>query len=132
MSQDPSTASNQEIQVELARVRTALAMDRSLLSWIRTAVSLIAFGFTLAKFLYTLVERGHLREFHYGSARTIGLSMMVLGILSLIGGAIEQWLFARRLKTAPTWSFSMILALVLATLSMFLMVGLMTETSNGM
>lgn len=103
-------------QVKLALERTYLAHERTLMAWTRTATSLITFGFTLYKFFEYLHERGEAVPSHrpFG-ARTFGLIMIGIGVLTLIVAAVQHKLQMRRLKVQyPDLPFS--LALLLAVL----------------
>ena len=75
----------------LALDRTFLALERTMMAWIRTATSLITFGFTLYKFFYYLHERDPVRHpEHAFGARTVGMLMIVIGLLSLGLAAVQH------------------------------------------
>jgi putative membrane protein len=119
-----------EIQVELARTRTLLALDRTLLAWVRTSLSLIAFGFTLAKFVHDLIGNGSLHGIDVHYPRHLGVTLMVLGITGLLAGAFDYWRAVKRLKASvdmPTLSTSLILSLLIAAIGTFLMFNLLAD-----
>ena len=119
-----------EIQVELARTRTLLALDRTLLAWIRTSLSLLAFGFTLAKFVHDLVGHGLLHGIDTHYPRHFGLSLMILGITGLLAGAFDYWRAVKRLRASvdmPDWSTSLIMSLCIAAIANFLIVSLLAD-----
>lgn len=76
--------------------RTRMSADRTLMSEIRTSLSLISFGFTIYQAFKKLVEAGMIHQTH--TPRTFGLSLIVLGIVLLIGGIIRQLRFATELR----------------------------------
>jgi putative membrane protein len=123
----------QEIQIELARTRTLLAMDRTLLAWVRTSISLTAFGFALAKIVHQLIQHGTLTGSNADYPKHIGIILMVLGITGLLGGAFDYWQSVRRLKKSvimPSYSTALIVALLLACISASLMVCLIGELNQ--
>ena len=76
--------------------RTRMSADRTLMSVIRTSLSLIGFGFTI----YQTFEKLHdAQVIHNANApRNFGLSLIVLGVLLLIGGLFHHVQFARELR----------------------------------
>lgn len=122
--------SYQDIQVEMARTRTLLALDRTLLAWVRTSLTLSAFGFTLAKFVHDLIAAGTLHLMDAKYPREFGIALMTLGIVGLLAGAFDHWRSVKRLQ--PTlhisfWSPSLIVALILAVLSAFVMTSIVSN-----
>ncbi len=103
-------------QMSLALERTYLAHERTLMAWTRTATSLITFGFTLYKFFEYLHERGEaIRVHQVVGARSFGLIMIGIGVLTLIVASLQHQVQMRRLKAHyPAAPFS--LALLLAGL----------------
>lgn len=78
-------------QLQLALERTFLAHERTLMAWVRTATSLITFGFTLYKYFYYLHEQDPLRHpQRILGARTYGLLMIVVGMLTLVLAAWQH------------------------------------------
>lgn len=107
-------------QVQLALERTFLAHERTLMAWTRTSTSLITFGFTLYKFFEYLHERGEAaRGPQVLGARTFGLIMIGIGVLTLIVASFQHRLLLRRLKAhypdAP-FSLALFLAVLIACL----------------
>jgi putative membrane protein len=122
-----------EVQVELARTRTLLALDRTLLAWVRTSISLIAFGFTLAKFVHDLITNGALHGMDVNYPRHVGIVLMVLGITGLLGGAYDHWRSVKRLRTSvdmPVFSVALLVALFLAAIGLLLMISLISDLSH--
>lgn len=103
-------------QVKLALERTFLAHERTLMAWTRTATSLITFGFTLYKFFEFLHERGEAtRGQQVVGARTFGMIMIGVGVVTLIVASVQHRVQMQRLKAHyPEAPFS--LALILAGL----------------
>lgn len=109
----PATAPD---QMALALERTYLAHERTLMAWTRTATSLITFGFTLYKFFeYLHASGGTIRAQQVVGARTFGLIMIGIGVLTLFVACLQHRAQMRRLNSYfPDAPFS--LALLLASL----------------
>jgi putative membrane protein len=131
-SKDPTATSGlstlevQNLQVEMARTRTLLALDRTLLAWIRTSLALLGFGFTLARFVHDLIATKALPSLPHSlqSPKQLGLTLMVLGIAGLLFGSYDHWNSVNQLRgevKISAWSASLVVALFLAMLSLFLM-----------
>jgi len=119
-----------ESQLEMARMRTLLAMDRTLLAWVRTSISLCAFGFTLAKFVHVLIQNGSLQGTNAAYPKHLGLVLMLLGVSGLLGGAFDYWRSINRLKKMvdmPTATTALIVSLLLAFISVSLMICLIRD-----
>lgn len=113
---------------DYARLGTALALDRTLLAWIRTALTLIGFGFTLAKFVHDLLEKGVLHGVPPYYPRTVGFALMVLGLFTLVGGAVEYIHIGKRVFVGKiVLSISLGITVSLIVLGMILIVGLLSE-----
>ena len=74
---------------KLAYQRTRLAQDNAVLAWIRTATSLITFGFTVYKF-FQIELQGKVGTRQLIGPRGFGLTMISLGLLSILLGTIEH------------------------------------------
>jgi uncharacterized membrane protein YidH (DUF202 family) len=136
MDQEITASSNSNLQVELAKVRTSLALDRTLLAWIRTSLTFITFGFALAKFMAELQREGHFHVFgpeKLDSPKALGLVLMMLGFAGLLGGALDYWRIVKRLDNThiavSPLSPSFIVAIVLSAITLFLMVTLALQTT---
>ncbi|MGA1392040.1 MAG: YidH family protein [Phycisphaerales bacterium] len=75
-------------------MRTALAADRTLLAWVRTGIALMGFGFFIERFgivlrEFAIVQGIELPPAHRVSA-WLGLALVVVGIIALVGGALEH------------------------------------------
>jgi putative membrane protein len=106
---------------QLALDRTFMALERTLMAWIRTATSLITFGFTLYKFFYYLQQQDPVRHpEHVFGARTVGILMIVIGLLSLGLAAAQHWQQLKRLRThyAAPRSLSQWVAVLVAALGL--------------
>ncbi|MFT3883218.1 MAG: DUF202 domain-containing protein [Gemmatales bacterium] len=107
-------------QLTLALERTWLAHERTLMAWTRTATSLITFGFTLYKFFEYLHERGEVvRANQVLGARTFGLTMIGIGVLTLVIASVQHRIQTQRLRAhypgAP-FSLALLLACLIACL----------------
>jgi len=138
MSEELNQPSGQEIQIELARIRTLLALDTTLLAWIRTSLTLIAFGFTLASFVRDLIAKGYLRGDDPEYPRNLGISMMALGVVGLLGGALDYVRSVRRVGSGvamSVWSASLVVTLLVVLISVLLTLNLLShlkpETQTG-
>jgi uncharacterized membrane protein YidH (DUF202 family) len=76
--------------------RTRMSADRTLMSVMRTSLSLIGFGFTIFQFFQKLRDAGTLA--HAAAPRNFGITLVLLGILMLIGGIIyhSQFMYGLR------------------------------------
>lgn len=74
---------------KLAYQRTRLAQDNAVLAWIRTATSLITFGFAVYKF-FQIELKGSDRTAQLIGPRGFGLTMISLGLLSILLGTLEH------------------------------------------
>jgi inner membrane protein YidH len=72
----------------LACERTRIAYDRTMMSWIRTATSLISFGYATFKFFQLELRTGE-HTGHLIGSREFAIIMVILGLFSLMMGAVE-------------------------------------------
>ncbi len=88
----PSTSNDQNalaLPTRLALERTRGAYERTMMAWVRTAMSLITFGFTVYKFFESDMAKTNFEVGIFGP-RGFGLSLIVIGLLSLAVGKIEH------------------------------------------
>ncbi|WP_245265158.1 YidH family protein [Microvirga flocculans] len=90
---NPKRPISDDMSVELSARRTGMSFqrtrmsaDRTLMAVIRTSLSLIGFGFSIFQFFQKLREAGTMT--HVGSARNFGMTLVMLGIVMLIGGIV--------------------------------------------
>lgn len=76
--------------------RTRMSADRTLMSVIRTALSLIGFGFTIYQAFEKLKQAGTI--LHSGAPRNFGVTLILFGVLLLIGGIWRHIQFAIGLR----------------------------------
>lgn len=76
--------------------RTRMSADRTLMSIIRTSLSLIGFGFTIHQAFKKAIESGVITS--ADSARNFGLSLLVLGVVLLVGGIVRHIQYANDLR----------------------------------
>jgi putative membrane protein len=81
----------------MAFQRTRMAADRTLMAVIRTSLSLIGFGFTIFQFFQKLAQANVLHE-GSGTARSFGLSLVVLGSVLLVLGMAYHVRFMLQLR----------------------------------
>ncbi len=96
-----------QISVELSSRRTGMSFqrtrmsaDRTLMSVIRTSLSLISFGFTIFQVFEKLQDQKIIT--HAGAARNFGVTLVLLGIVMLIGGIIYHLQFMLHLREQRT------------------------------
>lgn len=109
----------------LAYERTFLAHERTQMAFLRTALSLISFGFTISKF-FELMHQQQGQEAPLLSARTVGIVMIGMGLVSLVMGTYQHWHALRALRTkCPDLprSTSWVTALLLTLLGLAAMTG---------
>ena len=80
--------------------RTRMSADRTLMSVIRTSLSLISFGFTIFQVFEKLRDQSIIT--HGAPARNFGVTLVLLGILMLIGGIIYHVQFMIHLREQRT------------------------------
>ena len=80
--------------------RTRMSADRTLMSVIRTSLSLISFGFTIFQVFEKLRDQSVIT--HGAPARNFGVTLVLLGILMLIGGIIYHVQFMMHLREQRT------------------------------
>jgi putative membrane protein len=83
-------------RTSLSFERTRMSADRTLMSIVRTSLSLITFGFTIYQTFNQLAMKGLLPDAHR-TARSLGISLLVLGIVLLIMGILSHLHFGREL-----------------------------------
>ena len=76
-----------DTNTRLSYHRTYLSWERTQMSWVRTALALISFGFTISKFFEYLNTREQGQHTVF-SARTVGLLMIAIGMISLVFSSI--------------------------------------------
>ena len=105
------------------RVREHLANERTLLSWIRLGLSSAAFGFVVARFgLYLRELAAHESRVAPGhGAEVIGVGMVLLGMLSVVAGALRYFRTEREISTR---SYSPEYGLIHLVIAVSLLVGL--------
>jgi putative membrane protein len=92
-----------DISVELSSRRTGMSFqrtrmsaDRTLMSVIRTSLSLISFGFTIFQVFEKM--RDHNVIAHAAAPRNFGITLVLLGIIMLVGGIIYHVQFMLHLR----------------------------------
>ena len=112
------------IRTALARERTRAAEERTLMAWIRTALSMISFGFGIDR-LFKYLDK---TETSTGinvltEERILGLSLMSLGLFTLVAAIINHWRILKNIETeeyeyTPGWSQGLTVAIVLLFLGL--------------
>ena len=126
---DIEPQSSNELATErthLAADRTVMAADRTLMAWVRTALSLMSFGFTIYKLLQGFQAGGAVLP-HADSPRRVGLFLTGLGAVAMVMGMIEYMGVMKELHKSQHYRLmraSFVLAIIMATASLFLFVGI--------
>ena len=92
---------------------TELAYERTTMAWIRTAISLISFGFTIYKF-FDLFKKEEATPHGIFGPRRLALSMIGLGLFSLLAAVLQRWHDNKRIPGAGSMRHS--LATIVAAL----------------
>jgi len=111
MAEELSNMLSQQ-RTNLSVERTMMAADRTLMAWTRTALSMIGFGFTIYKFMQYMQEEGRAVIGNPQGPRNFGMSLIALGIVSLLIACIQHWCFQKRVDPAgkPHFSLAFIVA----------------------
>lgn len=113
-----------EVRTALARERTRAAEERTLMAWIRTALSMISFGFGIDR-LFNYLDKtetgGGINVLT--EERILGLSLMTLGLFTLVAAIINHWRVLKNIETeeyeyTPGWSQGLTVAIVLLFLGL--------------
>ena len=115
------------VRVNLDVERALAAHERTLLAWIRTGLALIGAGFTIGAVLLSLVEQGKLIGVRPHASRNIGLTLVALGVLSLVGASVSYRRAIRPVASdaAPAWPLGLTVAALLALLGALILGGLL-------
>ncbi len=99
-------------RTDLAIGRTSMAADRTLMAWTRTSLSMISFGFTIFKFLHYMQAEGKAVIKNPNGPRNFGLTLISIGVISLLLACIQYWHLEKKLNPEKKWYFN--LSLVVA------------------
>jgi inner membrane protein YidH len=88
-NESEKSAAKIDVNTMLAIDRNRVAYDRTMLAWIRTAISLITFGFSIYSFFALQLRRGE-EDGRLIGPREFGLTMVIIGLLSLVLGAWDN------------------------------------------
>ena len=117
---------------ELAMERTRLAHERTLMAWIRTAFSMISFGFAIMKFFQYLGESKSLEVAQQGTgARNLGVTLVLLGTISLIGATWQHWRSMKEMQAAgkqSVWSLVLVVAILVTVIGFLAVVSAFVRT----
>ena len=94
MAEEISNILSQQ-RTNLSVERTIMAADRTLMAWTRTALSMISFGFTIFKFMQYMQEEGKAIIKNPNGPRNFGMSLIALGVFSLLIACLQHWQFIR-------------------------------------
>jgi putative membrane protein len=104
---ESNTNSAEMLEAEQIRIddpRVFFASERTLLAWIRTSIAVMGLGFVVAKFGLFMREMVALRnEVPAPSSRysmLIGVSLVILGVVTTFAAAYEHHRFVKQLNAA--------------------------------
>ena len=89
MNDKPLPDLSSDPRIPLAYERTLLAYERTRIAWVRTALALISFGFAIAKF-FAYMRQEHGETATLLSPRTVGLIMILIGLVGLVLANLQQ------------------------------------------
>ena len=122
-------------RTDLAVQRTAMAASRTMMAWVRTGTSLISFGFTIHKFLQAAAtSTAKLSLMNAQGPRRLGLTLILLGTMSIILGTYEYFKTSKQLCVMQgreykfKGDFSLIIGAVICLLGFFLFITILTHT----
>ncbi len=80
--------------------RIYFAAERTLLAWVRTALGIIGLGFVVTRFgvFLRLIARPDVHPTPAVNSTVIGVSLVVLGTLTLLGATVQYVRFCRELS----------------------------------
>jgi uncharacterized membrane protein YidH (DUF202 family) len=84
---------------ELSFERVRLALERLQLGWMRTSITFVALGFTSFKFYYARIEEGKHPLVQYVNGKTIGIFLILVGLVGLLQATLQHRKNLVRLKT---------------------------------
>lgn len=122
-----------DTSTELARERTREAADRTLMAWIRTSLTLISFGFGVGKVFEVLAATFPAKHLDPLRASFVfAISLIILGVLSLLGAIIQYGQMLMRLKQAPfaykaPHSLTVGVAILLLVIALFSLVAIIVR-----
>ncbi|MDJ0900630.1 MAG: DUF202 domain-containing protein [Xenococcus sp. MO_188.B8] len=121
---------------ELARERTRAAQERTLIAWISTSLLILSFGFGSDRFFDYLERTKTGGDIHsLTEERILGLSLMVLGIFTLVGALINHWFALKSIqqkdfKYVPNWSLGFTVGIILLFIGLAAFITLITYDFN--
>jgi len=110
MSETKKTANElAEERTDLALDRTSMAHDRTLMAWTRTSLSMISFGFTVFKFIESMYQQGkHTLVKTEQGAKNFGMTLIAVGVISLIIACIQYWHLDKKLNPDRKWYLNLV------------------------
>jgi len=87
-----------------------LAYERTTLAWMSTSLALIGFGFTIDKFFEGLPS--HVKATFFLNPRSIGITMIAFGLLSLLLSLYELRQFRKTYPQVPRSTAGYVVAMI--------------------
>lgn len=99
-------------RTDLALERSRLASERTSMGYLRTSISLIGFGFSIPTFFHILKDVPGFEDMSATRPRILGLSLLILAVLTLVMAIVQQTMFLRRLSKEAGRPFPVSVALL--------------------
>lgn len=122
-------------RTEMSKERTRMASERTLLAWVRTSLSMISFGFGIDRLFKYLrgteiaANIDTIRQIR--QERILGISLIVLGVISACGALFEHWRLLQQIKKSDgfsydgRWSLGTIMVAMLVLIGIFAFVAVL-------
>jgi putative membrane protein len=129
----PKLPDNYNMTNELAKERNRAAAERTLMAWVRTSLSLLSFGIGIDRIISAFNSAfTNSRVDPYNLSRTIGLSFIIIGTVSLVLAVLAHHRSLKKLDKeyfvyTPEISLGSIVAIALIMLGTFAFIGILIK-----
>jgi len=129
----PKLPDNYNMTNELAKERNRAAAERTLMAWVRTSLSLISFGIGIDRIISAINRAFTSTKIDpYNLSRTIGLSFIIIGTVSLILAVLSHHRSLQKLDKeyfvyTPEISLGSIVAIALIMLGTFAFISILIK-----
>lgn len=129
----PKLPDNYNMTNELAKERNRAAAERTLMAWVRTSLSLLSFGIGIDRIISAINQAFTSTKIDpYNLSRTIGLSFIIIGTVSLIVAVLSHHRSLEKLDQeyfvyTSEISLGSIVAIALIMLGTFAFIGILIK-----